>query len=147
MDQLRCERARDFGLRSSEDGRLCLVTPYFAHVNSAKCSHGLADNRSAPHRVFVNCRGYLKEELHLLNPDIVVTQGREAEASLRDCSKFGLFRDFGERVLLATEAHFLWVRTVHPRNGGFWKEAAECWGSYADAAKAFINMKYPGQPA
>ena len=53
------------------------VTPYFAHVNVAKCSMRDPDKRQAAREVHDTCsRAYLVQELTILQPDILVTQGK-----------------------------------------------------------------------
>lgn len=61
---------------SVEDVRL-----YFAHANSAKCSMNKSHGAKADKRLFKNCQKYLEGELNILKPDILVTQGREAESA------------------------------------------------------------------
>lgn len=55
------------------------ICPYFAHTNSAKCCQNKARNAQADDRMFENCREYLPKEIEILNPDILVTQGKKAK--------------------------------------------------------------------
>jgi hypothetical protein len=53
------------------------VTPYFAHVNVAKCSMNYPDKRQAPRGVHETCsHAYLLNELKILQPEILVSQGK-----------------------------------------------------------------------
>lgn len=59
-------------------GRLMTVRHYFAHANTAKCCLNIQGSRQAHQIVYENCWKYLREEVQVLNPRIVVTQGRNA---------------------------------------------------------------------
>lgn len=53
------------------------VEPYFAHVNIAKCSMNNPGNKKANRAVHERCSSsYLFEELEVLNPDILLSQGK-----------------------------------------------------------------------
>jgi len=53
------------------------VTPYFAHVNVAKCSMRDPNKRQAAREVHETCsNAYLVQELNILQPEILVTQGK-----------------------------------------------------------------------
>ena len=60
--------------------RLTITTtsPYFAHVNSAKCCQNNPQRGKAHRTLFANCREFIPGELAVLEPDIIVTQGGEA---------------------------------------------------------------------
>ena len=53
------------------------VTRFFAHVNVAKCSMNNPGKRQAAREVHDKCsRAYLFEELKILQPDILISQGK-----------------------------------------------------------------------
>ena len=53
------------------------VTPYFAHVNVAKCSMRDPNKRQAAREVHNTCsQAYLAQELAILQPDILISQGK-----------------------------------------------------------------------
>jgi hypothetical protein len=52
------------------------VSPYFAHVNVAKCSMNHAGKRQAHRKVHQVCsHSYLRGELAILQPEILISQG------------------------------------------------------------------------
>ncbi len=55
---------------------------YFAHVNSAKCCQLKDKGAQADSTLFHNCKEYLKEEIIIFEPDIVITQGDKAKVSI-----------------------------------------------------------------
>ena len=55
------------------------IEKLFVHVRTAKC----CSNANEPGKVYANCGGYLGEELSILKPDVIVTQGNKA----RDMAK------------------------------------------------------------
>lgn len=59
-----------------EPWKLNNVFPHFAMVNSAKCSTG--NTNKAPSHFYENCRGFIREEVAILEPELLVTQGVEA---------------------------------------------------------------------
>jgi len=52
------------------------MEPYFVHVNSARCSQNKSGNAQADFRLFANCRKFIGPELEILQPRILITQGR-----------------------------------------------------------------------
>lgn len=96
--------------RSPEEAFHC-----FAHVNAAKCTLNLPRNRQAPQHLFDNCRGFLAEELALLEPDVVVTQGRksaDALATLRNPA------DPNPSLLRFGSHDLYWIQLAHPTARG-----------------------------
>ena len=51
------------------------IRHYFAHTNSAKC-HDKPESDQASDELFFNCREYLPPEILILDPDVVITQGK-----------------------------------------------------------------------
>lgn len=58
------------------------VNKYFAHTNAAKCCENNPGGRLARGTLFDNCREFLPGELDVLSPDILITQGGQAEAAI-----------------------------------------------------------------
>ena len=58
------------------------VRRHIALANAAKCCQNKKGGSMAGHALFENCKNYLAEELRILAPDILITQGREAESSV-----------------------------------------------------------------
>ena len=54
------------------------IKPYYAAANSAKCCMNNKSRSQADSILFKNCMEYILGELAILNPDILVTQGRYA---------------------------------------------------------------------
>lgn len=52
------------------------VFAHFAMVNSAKCSTGGTDKASR--HFYENCKSFIQEELSILGPDLLITQGVES---------------------------------------------------------------------
>jgi len=51
---------------------------HYAMVNSCKCFPNDGTMNRAPDDFFVNCRKFINEEIRLLKPDILITQGNQA---------------------------------------------------------------------
>ncbi len=124
------------------------VNQFFAHANAAKCSENNPGAKEARNTLFENCRPYLRRELEILSPDILVTQGNHArdavspfETSRIDMltpssqlqKKEGPDRLWGERyasdrhiraITDLTEKDVFWLHTAHPTPGG----KSEFWG-------------------
>ena len=56
---------------------------FFAHVNSAKCCQNKPGMALADPTLFWNCRKFIPEELKILEPEIIVTQGGWAKEAIR----------------------------------------------------------------
>lgn len=109
---------------------------YFAHVNSVKCCVSNDDHKSAPAVLFRNCREYLDQEIVILKPDILITQGNWAKIAIE--KSFGIPKSPGDkhrcshvRFLMGSRMVF-WLHTNHPRDyGRFNQQRRECfkkWG-------------------
>ena len=110
---------------------------YFAHVNSVKCCVSNKNHRSAPPILFRNCKEYIGGEIAILEPDILVTQGKKAREAIQQsfkisesledkpiCSHAWIFME-GKKVL--------WFHTYHPRNfGKFNQQRRECFENWAE---------------
>lgn len=93
------------------------VVGHFAHVNAAKCSVNNHANAQANPRLVEKCREYLPDELEVLLPDIVVTQGtRCRDAAIKHLYRGRVSRIEGELAWVrVNDAHrFLWLWTYHP---------------------------------
>lgn len=55
---------------------------YFAFVNSAKCKDFSGGQREGHRRLFLNCREFIQGEVNILQPDIIVAQGKKAKEAL-----------------------------------------------------------------
>ncbi|MDD4019522.1 MAG: hypothetical protein RBU24_10605 [Kiritimatiellia bacterium] len=98
---------------------------FFCHLNSARCSQNKVGNEKANNLLFEKCRPFVIEELKILKPDILITQGDEAEIIASN------FTAIHSEVLLGTPRTNLVVRAIggkhvrhvhfyHPRHfGGF----------------------------
>ena len=61
-----------------EDKNKKEVEELFVHVRTAKCCSNFNKGRQEPSKVYANCGKYLGEELSILKPDVIVTQGNNA---------------------------------------------------------------------
>ena len=126
------------------------VHDYFAHANSAKCCMNKAQKEKADKILFENCREYLKPELEILAPEIVVTQGNEAKkAILALGAHIRGIDDFASIIKLNGKKVF-WLHTYHPNNWGAFNKhrnankvtgVAEGWEFYAEQVFTFVNEK------
>ena len=55
------------------------VEKLFVHVRTAKCCSNADGEHQEPRKVYANCGRYLSEELRILKPDVIVTQGVPAK--------------------------------------------------------------------
>lgn len=107
----------------------------FAHVNAAKCSHNLPHNGQAPARVFRNCRAFLQEELTMLAPDIVVTQGQRAAKVVAPWVRSGR-----KNVLEICSHGAYWLELVHPTAwGGAYGEERKTWPRRFRRARRWVE--------
>ncbi len=133
--------------------------PYFAHVNSAKCSQNKKNKRQADRTLFDECRRFIPKELRILKPDIVVTQGNWAKVAI--CESFTVQEHVKCSVRSADnykkDAHYetgfielepgrcaLWLQTYHPNaRGYFYPQRKHCWPLYAKAVGQWMGPSWP----
>ncbi len=110
-----------------------------------------AGNKKADPVLFQNCRGYLKEELSILRPEIIVTQGDEAKKAIVSIREKTLSRmdDYASVIRLNGDDIF-WLHTYHPSNYGLFnkqrrsnktKKVSLGWEKYSKKAHQFIIGK------
>ena len=120
---------------------------YFSHANTVKCSVNKRDKGEAPQRLFTKCRGYLRGEITVLSPDIIITQGSRAkegvEAAFHIASEWGVC----QTISFSKRRQALWLPIHHPRNGRFFTESKD-WGTdgrrwvrFAEKVREFISQR------
>lgn len=123
------------------DIKIAEIKPYFAHTNSAKCCLEKEYNWKADIRLFENCREYIPNEVILLDPDVVITQGNEAKDSIKASLKpieSGEFKNY--LFQLSSEKKILWFHTYHPRRfGDFNRQRREHFDDYANLIYQFYS--------
>ena len=103
------------------------IGSYFAHTNSAKCCQNNAGNAMASITMFNNCKKFPPKEIEILSPDILVTQGRMAQAVVESGIYNGEQDCYGSAERLETyvdecyvylitvgEREIIWLHSYHP---------------------------------
>jgi hypothetical protein len=123
---------------------------YFAHANSAKCCMNKEQRKKANAELFKNCKRYLRGELQILSPQIIITQGNEAKeaiSSLRD-KIINRIDDYASIIELNNRLVF-WLHTYHPNNWGAFNrqrdfdknnDVARGWVKYSGLMHEFIRI-------
>lgn len=101
--------------------RLEEAKKHFAHANSAKCCMNKPGRKKAAAVLFRNCRKYLRGELEILRPDVLVTQGAEAKEAVKslDYKVLESIDGYASKVEMDGREVF-WLHTYHPA----------CWGRF-----------------
>lgn len=110
------------------------TTKYFAHVNSAKCSMNNPGHKKAKKRLFDNCRGYLKGEMEVLKPDVIVSQGNEAKEGVNSFAEERKRIDNYATEFSLNGRMIFWLHTYHPANWGAFnkqRSGGEGWERYS----------------
>jgi len=103
----------------------------YSMINSAKCCLGKNMNQ-APWKFFNNCKEYIKAEVEILKPDIIITQGRRA-ADVFELLYPDELKDKGEwferegDITVNGNHKALVICAVHPSARGRWKKK---WNSF-----------------
>lgn len=58
------------------------ITEYFSHTHSTRCKDSSIGTNEGNYRMTIKCREFLKGEIEILCPDIIVAQGARARSSL-----------------------------------------------------------------
>ena len=135
-----------YDFKSVDD--LIKIMPFFAHTNSAKCTHRLAGNSKSPPILFKNCQEYLVGEIDVLKPDIIVTQGNEARDVIKRYLEDNNFKDPpGENIANAGKGNdftvlktqegkvLICVHHYHPGCRGRFKKNRNSYAEYAKRIK------------
>ena len=144
----------DFSLRLLQQFQPALsigtVLPHIAHVNTVKCSANLQGRQQAPPQMYQNCRHHIFEELRILQPDILVSQGAEARKAVEDLFRHASFQRLesegakgGLGVLEGlNDRNTLWIQMHHPSAYGvFHKQKQQLWPRYVESAKRFVETR------
>ena len=102
---------------------------WFAHTSVVRCCANLPNAREAPWQMYWACRRYLEDELAILRPDIIWSQGARV---LDAMSWIAPWLPKGTAVGVAKEVPcpwgpVLWVHTEHPSAPTVWGN--EAWGN------------------
>jgi hypothetical protein len=127
---------------SYSDRPLENATPYFAHVNVAKCSMNHPDKYQANSTVHEICsHTYLYKELEILQPEILVSQGKSAnKITGRLLGLLGLEGALPQAVSAKIGAAMvLWLPMDHPSRG--LSRIRHRWPFYVKAIKKWKEMK------
>lgn len=92
---------------------------WFAHARIVRCSANLPGANQAPKEMFWSCSGYLQEEIAILTPDVIWTQGQRAYDAMSWVSRYIKPGDSsqaqeGINVIQCGNVQITWVHTVHP---------------------------------
>ncbi len=101
---------------------------YFSHLNSVKCCQNKPHSKEADPILFQNCRQYLPQELKLIAPHILVSQGNRAREAITDIFRFKnkLYKNIH---LILSPDKFLWVHTYHPGSRDYYRNQKEDLGN------------------
>ncbi len=96
------------------------IKDYFCHLNSAKCCQNKPHSKEADITLFRNCRQYLPQEIKIIAPHILITQGDRAREAITDIFRFK--KKLYEKVYLISHDKLLWVHTYHPGSRDFYRD-------------------------
>ena len=92
------------------------VMQFYAHTNAAKCCMNKPGGKEADRILFKNCRGYLRGEINIMSPDIIVTQGGKAKRGIKHAFRDGIIREVCPHAwtIECKEGGMFWWHTYHP---------------------------------
>ena len=110
------------------------VEDLFVHARTAKCCSTYNKSRQEPSKVYANCGPYFSEELRILEPDVIVTQGNpahwaaETHAFDEDAKTTATEAVNGIDLSIARIVNLkhdnawkvYWLRTVHPAGRNYY---------------------------
>lgn len=71
-------------VRCWQDKDINIVESLFVHARTAKCCSNADGKRQEPPKMYENCGGYLSEEMIILEPDVIITQGNNAHPMAKE---------------------------------------------------------------
>ena len=120
--------------RYSSDRSTAQIAQLFVHVRTAKCS---SRPRKEPPQVYENCGDYLGEELRILKPNVIVTQGDDVHWQLK---KHVLDAETVRGINIVNLRRYnrkvCWLQTYHPGYPrGFYRQS----GSRIDSEREEVG--------
>ena len=116
-----------------------ILEKLFVHLRSAKCCSNANGKHPEPHEVYENCAEYLRREMEILQPDVIISQGDSshgiAERNVVDFDPTGqkpikvkgirLENSIAHVVKIRGEnRNVYWLRSYHPCYfGGYYGQA------------------------
>lgn len=118
---------------------------YFAHTNSAKCKDAARRSAQGPRLMFDNCREFLRQEIELLRPDVLITQGEYGRLAVDGCFpvtdrlQHPDHLQYSCEILSVACRPVLKFSTAHQNNyGRFNRERREAYPWFTDVARRFL---------
>lgn len=127
-----------------DDFRLEEARHYFAHVNSAKCCENKPGREQASQILFDNCRRFIPGELEILDPDIIITQGKWGKITIdrvfpQLVSSDYITESLSEvKVIVINNHPVIWIETFHPRYTGFHTKNRSHYSQYEMITREFM---------
>ena len=118
------------------------VMHFYAHVNTVKCSMNKKKREQADKRLFVNCREYLRGEIDILAPDVIITLGKEAKEGVAQTFSISPPPQWAQehKVVLRNGKEAVWFPSCHSSNYGLYKKQEEARNQFV------IRMRLQGDP-
>lgn len=129
----------------NDDLRLEEAKHYFAHINSAKCCENKPGREQASQILFDNCRRFIPGELNILDPDIIITQGKWGKLAIDQVFPQLVSPDYipeslSEVKIIAINNHsVIWIETFHPRYTGFHTKNRPHYSQYEMIVREFMT--------
>ncbi|MFC1488840.1 hypothetical protein ACFL6B_03230 [Thermodesulfobacteriota bacterium] len=128
------------------------IKPYYAAANSAKCCMNNERRSQADSILFKNCSEHILGELAILEPDILVTQGKYARmvAEKMEIKKILHKKNISGASSKEDDYHILqmnngktlvWIHHYHPNNYGTFKKNRDKYITYANKTAEFLKNK------
>lgn len=130
------------------DLRIDQARHYFAHVNSAKCCMNNPQRAQANQILFDNCREFIPGELEILDPDIIITQGKWAklviDKAFPELDKSEIITDSTPelKIIQLNNHPVIWIETFHPRHTSFHTVNRAHYSQYVEVIKRFYNLEH-----
>jgi hypothetical protein len=118
---------------------------YFAHINSAKRCENKPGREQASQILFDNCRGFIPGELEILDPDIIITQGKWGKMAIDGVFPQLVSPDYipeslPEVKIITINTHpVVWIETFHPRYTGFHTKNRPHYSQYEIIVREFMT--------
>ena len=128
-----------------DDLRLEEAKHYFAHINSAKCCENKPGREQASQILFDNCRRFIPGELKILDPDIIITQGKWGKLAIDRVFPQLVSPDYipeslsEVKVIVINNHPVIWIESFHPRYTGFHTKNRSHYSQYEMIVREFMT--------
>ena len=117
---------------------------FCARANAVKCCMNKENRAQAPKRLYTNCREYLRKEIEILSPDIIISQGEMVKDAMEFAFSTSSEWAQEQTVTLRDGKEAAWFPSYHPSSYGPYKKQEGERNRFVKTTRARVNKLIRG---